>query len=196
MIETNTNNESNGNGAGISLKVAVTDKDGNLTAERCKDGDIFLKNWGLLVAGVLKYMFCKSAGGQYIFQIVNGTTIISQNAEYPRYGGPCNLGRIALGGSKKAATVYDYCAGSEIIQVVPNVPAIANVGNVIKTIFTGTASFEGDVTLAEVSLYVNNPFGGGLIAITRDTFDPVTVTAGGTITVQFEIWWNGMPGGA
>lgn len=191
MVEENKN----GNGSGVGLKIVVKDKDGNVTAERCKDDDIFLKNWGLLVAGWLKYAFLNSAAGSYIFHKTSGETVTITSAIWgyavQRY---VNVGRICLGGSSTAPTVDDYRLGSEITQIVPNIPALVYDGNILKIIFTGTASFEGDVTLSEVGLQVENPLADGTnILITRDIFDSVTVAAGGTITVQFEIWFNGMP---
>ncbi len=185
------------NSSGIGLKIVVKDKDGNITAERCKDDDLFLLNWGLLVAGFLKYSFAREASGPtYIFHKTNGETATVQPTSY-FYNGIThwpNGGRICLGGSSKAPTIHDYRLGSEILQIVPNLPALTNEGNVLKIIFTGTASFAGDANLAEVGLMIENPLlDNAMILVTRDTFDPVTVMAGGTITVQFEIWFNGMP---
>ena len=50
------NNESSegGNGSAVHLTVTVRDAEGRIVAEECKDNDLYLLNWGALIAGVLK----------------------------------------------------------------------------------------------------------------------------------------------
>lgn len=197
IAECAANPSEGGNGAGISLKVTAYDKDGKKTAEVCKDGDLFLKNWAVMIAAILKYGF--NYGGQkaYIFTKEDGQTLYLAGGGMYFYVPQSywyNTGRVVLGSSTAAPTVNDCRLGAPLVEITPNLPVLQNSGNVIKVIFTATASFENQVTVSEVGIKVENPIlHDNWMYITRDTFDPVMVAAGGTITVQFEMWFNGMP---
>lgn len=197
IAECASNLSEGGNGAGIGLKITAYDKDGNKTAEVCKDGDLFLKNWAVMIAATLKYGFNYTGQKSYIFTKEDGQTLyLAAGAAYfyAAHSYWINTGRVVLGSSTALPTINDYRLGAPLIEITPNLPVLQNNGNVIKVIFTATASFENQVTVSEVGIKIENPVSqDSFVYITRDTFDPVTVTAGGTITIQFEMWFNGMP---
>lgn len=193
-----------GNGAGIDLKITVRDKDGRIVNEQCKEGDIYLYNWAVFLAHLLKYGFSgtnskayyairKSDGVQINMSTVN--VYSSNGTGTNQYWG--NNGRISLGSSVQAATIRDYNLAAPVIEVTPSVPLIQQAGNVLKVVVSGTASFSSETTLSECALAVSLPGCQNntdqRVIITRDTFTATTVPAGGTITTQFELWFNGMP---
>ncbi|MDN7025082.1 hypothetical protein FGU65_09310 [Methanoculleus sp. FWC-SCC1] len=192
-----TENAPPGAGSGIALTVTVRDAEGNIIDEKCKNGDLFLRNWGYVIAGLLKYGFNYTGVKDYFYNLPDGTVYKVPDTLYWCAGQSywLNTGRIVLGGSSQAPSVLDYKLGNQLKEVVPNLPALVTDGNIIKIIFTGTASFEVETIVSEVGIKMNNPcvIGGTAIFLTRDTFEAVTVSAGGTITVQFEMWFNGVP---
>jgi hypothetical protein len=196
-----------GNGAGIDLKITVRDRDGKIVNSLCKDGDIYLYNWAVFVASLLKYGFVgsvskqyygirKSDGAQLGFATNNTIATGYQNGSNWRWG---NGGRICLGASSQAATIRDFDLAAPVKEIVASVPILQQDGNTLKVIVSGTASFTSETTLSECALAVCLPWNQSddptinRVIITRDTFTAVTVPAGGTITLQFELWFNAMP---
>jgi hypothetical protein len=63
----------------------------------------------------------------------------------------------------------------------------------IKIVFTATFSFETEQVCSEIGVIIsfkdtgNNTY---YMLIARDTFTPVTVQAGGSITIQYEMVFN------
>jgi hypothetical protein len=192
-----------GNGAGIDLKITVRDKDGRIVNEQCKEGDIYLYNWAVLVASVLKNGFAGQATSKTYYgirqsdgaQLAYTTQWFYRSDTGTLYWG--NNGRICLGSSSQAAAIRDYCLAAPVKEIVPSVPLIQQDGNTLKIVVSGTASFASETMLSECGLAICHPFGTDngtyRMMITRDTFTATTVPAGGTITLQFELWFNAMP---
>lgn len=191
-----------GNGAGIDLKITVRDKDGRIVNEQCKDGDIYLYNWAVFVASILKNGFSGQAVSKTYYGIrqSDGAQLALTTQWFYRsdtgnlwWG---NNGRICLGSSSQAANIRDYCLAAPVKEIVPSVPLIQQDGNTLKIVVSGTASFASETMLSECGLVICHPFTTDTslrMLITRDTFTPTTVPAGGTITLQFELWFNAMP---
>ncbi|RXE56402.1 hypothetical protein ABH15_09975 [Methanoculleus taiwanensis] len=196
------NNESSegGNGSAVHLTVTVRDAEGRIVSEECKDNDLYLLNWGALIAGVLKEAISTSYAQRFKGHDLNGDSYTtgggfwgSPDNSQEDGGGWDNTGRIQFGVSSTPPTIYDFALGNYTAEVQPNAPVILNDGNTIKIVFTGTLSFENSITLSEVAYKVKEPHARVYCILTRDIFTPVTVPAGGSITVQFEYWLNGMP---
>ena len=198
-----TENEGN-NGSAVKLTVSVRDAHGDIIEERCKDDDLYLMNWGVLIATMLQTGINTGAGNPFRGFDLSGNSFFC-GTSWASFGNPTgstafntcsadNKGRVMFGVSGVAPTLNDYRNGNNMLSVSPNAPTIINDGNVMKIIFTATAAVENEITLSECAYYVILPTAGEKTAIlTRDTFEPVTVPAGGSITVSFEYWLNGVP---
>jgi hypothetical protein len=201
MIEAiNNENNEGGNGSTVVLTVTVRDAEGRIVSEECKDNDLYLLNWGALIAGVLKEAISTSYAQRFKGHNLDGDSYTTGGGFWGSVsntnedgGGWDNTGRIQFGVSSTPPTIYDYKLGNYTAEVQPNAPVILNDGNVIKIVFTGTLSFENEITLSEVAYKVLEPHARVDCILTRDIFTPVTVPAGGSITVQMEFWLNGMP---
>lgn len=203
-----------GGGSGIDLYISVKDKNGQIVHEQCKNGDLYLYNWGAIIASFLKNGFVSSATKNYFIirrdeiqvaypgHIHGSMTNYSgsstyRNAIYQTWSG---YGRIVLGGSSLPPSVRDFELGIPIMEIVPLLPAIESEGNTLKVIITGTALFDIQTVIAEAGLSITPPWWGQQqqttpqnTLITRDIFDPATIPAGGSVTIRFELWFNAMP---
>lgn len=194
---------SEGNGAGIDLKITVRDKDGRIVSEQCKEGDIYLYNWACLIATILKFGFTGTTSKHY-FAIQRTGVQVSATAQSNNIYG-CNSGtymwwanggKICLGSSSQAPTIRDFDLASNVTQIPSVAPIISSEGNTLKIVISATASFASETTLTECGILIHLPWSAGQsypAMITRDTFPAVTVPAGGTMTTQFELWFNAMP---
>lgn len=192
-------------GAGITLKVTAKDKDGNILSEECKDGDLYLRNWGLLLCNWLRIAINTSYAESYKpFNISGDTWVLSsQNRFYAdpppqsnhTNGGWGNQARVRVGSSQVAPDVMQYDCLNYINEVIPTAPAISNDGNTIKLVFTAVVPVSNETTFAETALKIRDPMAsnGNYLCITRDNFTPVIIPAGGSLTLQYEFWFNAMP---
>ena len=195
----NSEIEPSGNGSGIDLRVTVRDKDGRIINEQCKEGDLYLLNWMVLMANFFKCGLDGTTGNKYYYYIQRtqaqlshcGPFYYTSNGDYW-----ANTGKIVLGSSQQPPGLRDFDIAVPVKEITPSVPVISSVGNVLKVIVSGTASFTSETVVGEAGLQVAFPDITNAThpaLITRDIFDPVTVPAGGSITLQFELWFNGMP---
>lgn len=192
-------------GAGVDLKITAFDKNGVMVQEVCKEGDIYLKNWVLFLSSMFKEGINNLYPDTYkiITPDYNTATIGGLFGSDPaavtgstgQYNWQ-NSGKIQLGTSTEAATISDYCLMGLVKEIQPGAPSLINDGNILKIIIGGTASFETETTLAECGIKIRSPYDANsstYMLLTRDTFDAVTVPTGGSLTIQFELWFNGMP---
>lgn len=195
-------NEGN-NGSGVKLIIWVRDAHGNIVGERSKDDDLYLMNWGVLIATMLQVGINTGVGTPFRGHDTSGSSYFS-GSRWGAFGQPSgssynsagadNTGRVMFGVSAVPPTLEDYKNGNNMITVSPNAPVITNEGNIMKISFTATAPVENEITLSECAYYVKSPVNGyPTVILTRDIFDPVTVPAGGSLTVLFEFWLNGVP---
>lgn len=191
--------EPTGNGSGIDLRVTVRDKDGRIINEQCKEGDLYLNNWMALIALIFKCGLDGISGNKYYYYL---SPTQAQNAHCGRFFGShnssawANAGRAVLGSSQQPASRNDIAIAVPVIEVQPSVPVISSEGNILKLILSATASFASETMVGEAGLKISMPdiqSTAHPVMVTRDTFDIVTVPAGGSITLQFELWFNGMP---
>jgi len=189
-----------GNGSGIDLRVTVRDANGEIVHQECKEGDLYLYNWAVWLVGILKFGFNAMVSTKYYYGLRRDNTQRSgygyveavANGDYWAGGG-----KIQIGSSTQPASILDFAIAVPVSEITPGVPVIVSTGNVVKVIISGTASFASQTVVSEAGLvltdldYSNNSTYKTLV--TRDTFTAVTVPAGGSITLQFELWFNGMP---
>lgn len=188
-----------GNGSGIDLRVTVRDKDGKIINEQCKEGDLYLYNWAVWLMNFLKYGFNgKVTTKTYYGLRRDNTQLTTTGSVYPVNNGNwwAGGGKIQLGSSQQVASILDFAIAVPVQEITPGVPVIVSAGNVVKVIISGTASFVSQTIVSEAGLVLSDPNStgnGNKSLVTRDTFTPVSVPAGGSITLQFELWFNGMP---
>jgi len=190
-----------GNGSGIDLRVTVRDKDGRIVNEQCKEGDLFLYNWVVALMNLIKYGFMGTANNHGYYGIdQSGLQFSTIGYGYPSVSSGRNWGgggRIVLGSGTQAATIRDYCIAIPVATIIPGAPSVSSLGNVLKITITGVATFAADTLISEAGISLAHIHwgnsGNGYSLVTRDTISPVTAPAGGSLTIQFELWFNGMP---
>lgn len=188
----------------LRYKLEVRDSEGNLIGVRAKENDMFTANFGAWLAAIFKLGFAKDSATTYTAIDENGnartfgnysTTTDDVDRGSPMHVDFGNAFRVAIGSSTAAPTVNDIALGAEITRVQANMPQVVadpTTGE-LKIIFSASFSFESEQTVAEIGVFFkardtgNNTF---YILVARDTFDPVTVSAGGSVTIQYEWVFN------
>lgn len=190
----------------IRLHVTAKDAAGNVIAHQIKDNDIFLWNWIVFLAQFFKMQFAPSDSTVYQWVNIEGTPRNTQ----PQYlfGGSDSPGqtawhfngmwRIQIGSGSDAPAITDYCLQTYVKEVQPTIPDIVFpiAGNVLKLVMSSTFTFTAETVCAETAIrgiggFTNTFAVADQYLLTRDTFTPVTVPAGGTITLQHELLFNG-----
>ena len=188
-----------GNGSGIDLRVTVRDANGRIVNEQCKEGDLYLLNWMYLMASFFKTGLDGVTGNKYYYATMRNQTQFSHCGQFYyclNADAWANAGKIVLGSSQQPPTIRDFDIAVPVKEITPSVPVISSTGNTIKVIVSGTASFTSETVVGEAGLMIYSPCIQSLSypnLVTRDIFTPVTVPAGGSITLQFELWFNAMP---
>ncbi|WP_290624627.1 hypothetical protein [Archaeoglobus sp. UBA230] len=188
----------------MRYKLVVKNADGEVVGVREKDNDMFTANFGAWLAAIFKLGFTKDSATTYTAIDENGTARTlgnySSNSDYVNRASPihCDWGnqfRVAIGSSTSAPTVNDIALGAEVARVQANMPQVVadpSTGE-LKIIFSATFSFDQEQTVSEIGVFFyardknNNGFN---ILVARDTFEPVTVSAGGSVTIQYEWVFN------
>lgn len=182
--------------SGITLKVKAFDTEGNITAEECKENDLFLWNWGVFIAQFFKMQFQYSDPTVYQFTDINGTVRNTSATGMCGYNsGQWNdTSRVQIGSGTNAPSITDYNLQQFIAEVIPNLPDVVVSGNTLKVVFAATFPFSSETTVAETGIKMGDCLVDGYpFLITRDTFTPVTVSAGGSLSLQYELWFNATP---
>lgn len=199
----------------IRLSIKTYDAAGKLLTDETKENDIFLYNWAVLLANLLKASFCSQIAGVYTWRNLDGTEKQTVQGEFSgaasiynhttSFRAPnvtdspmANLGFIQIGGGNNAPLISDFCLQTFIAEATPTPPMIVTVGNVIKIIFSTTFSFPAETVIGETGIRLAGGISQDLTAagkylITRDIFTPATVPQNGTVTIQHELWLNGTP---
>jgi hypothetical protein len=185
----------------IRLHITAKDAAGNVIAHQIKENDIFLWNWAVLIAQFLKLQFAPSDATTYGYKNTAGTA--KTTAAPSMYGISYTVDwksswRIQIGSGSNAPAITDYCLQSFVKEVQPTIPdiVIPQSGNVLKLVFSSTFTFTAETVCAETAIKASGCLENSIAAtadylLTRDTFTPVTVPAGGTITLQHELLFNG-----
>ncbi|MDI9610468.1 MAG: hypothetical protein QFX36_03980 [Archaeoglobales archaeon] len=194
--------------ASLKLKVEAMDEKGNIIAERCKDGDLFTKNWGAFMAGTLKLLFNSLHSNTYIAIAENGTAYYfgQDGNTYSDYGWrscpitQCdgkpifNQSVLAVGSGIAQPTIDDYKLKAELARTPASAPTLLIENNTIKIRFSATFSFSSQQTVSEAGIYLylycTISRDRSYFLVARDVFNPVQVPAGGSITIIYEIVFN------
>jgi len=189
-----------GKGSILRIVGIVKDAEGNEVSRFTKDNDIFLWNFAVLIAQYLKQNFIPTDPTVYSFVSVDGVTRTTTKDQFPGSGGALadNINskwRVQIGGGATGAAITDYCLVSGIQEVVPTLPEIIVDGSILKIAFSSTFAFAAQTVVSETSIKANGAITNSdtPYIITRDTFTQQTVPAGGSITIQHELWFNGTP---
>jgi hypothetical protein len=185
-------------GSILRLIGTVKDADGRIVSHFVKDNDIYLWNWAVFWAQLFKMNFCPNDTTQYGYKSVDGvarTTVWS--TVYGQGNGNTmeSTWKVQIGGASTAPAVTDYVLGSGIQEVTPTLPEIINDGNILKVVFSSTFAFSSQTVVSEIAIKANYVIrnDNAPYLLTRDTFTAQTVPAGGSITLQHELWFNGTP---
>lgn len=189
---------------GIKLHISVKDADGAIISETCKNNDLYLWNFAVMITHWIKRWNKISDPTSYQYTDINGTvqTITSGThvwASHNYDGYNYNIGnwgntlRAVLGSGSTPPVITDYCLNQQVAEAVPTSVALVTAGNVIKQLFSATFPMAEETIGAEIGLRMKMMDNVGTVLITRDIFVPVTIPAGGSLTVQYEFWWNGTP---
>lgn len=195
--------------ASLKLKVEAKDEKGDIIAERCKDGDLFTKNWGAFMAGTLKLLFNSLHSNTYMAIDENGTAYYfgqdanNTSSDYLWRSCPItqvnvkpilNQSVLAVGSGIAQPTINDYKLKAELARAPASAPTLLIENNTIKIRFSATFSFASQQTVSEagiyLNLYCNTNLDRAYFLVARDVFNPVQVPAGGSITIIYEIVFN------
>lgn len=187
----------------IRLHITAKDAAGNVIAHQIKENDIFLWNWAVLIAQFLKMQFAPMDATTYAYKNTAGTTLSTAYSQFfgyrlsPNYDWKSTW-RIQIGSGSNAPAITDYALQTFVKEVQPTIPdiVIPQSGNLLKLVFSSTFTFTAETVCAETAIKASGCLASGVAAaqdfiLTRDTFTPVTVPAGGTITLQHELLFNG-----
>lgn len=193
-------------GAILALKITTRNAEGEIIAEEYKENDIYLWNWAVFLAQILKLQFAPLDATTYGYKSTQGTARVTTNANLNgnndpgnNWGSDCGgLWRVQIGGGTNAPAITDYSLQTWIKEVQPTIPDIVTATPILKIVFSSTFSFTADTTVSETAVKATGMITSGITSaddyiLTRDIFTPVTVPAGGTVTLQHELWFNGTP---
>lgn len=185
----------------MMLDIRAFDAEGKEIFREYKEDDLFLWNWGCYLAHWLKRSINTSDGTLYGAKDENGNDVnfgdfFHTSDDYSSYvGNWANSLKAAVGGGSVAPAITDYQLGQKWQEVMPTAPKLIVTGSILKILFSASFPFAAETICSEVGLVMKGAYGtsAARFFMTRDTFTPVTVPAGGSLTVQFELWFNGTP---
>jgi len=190
-------------GAIVALKITTRNAAGEIIAEEYKKDDIYLWNWAVLLAQILKLQFAPMDTTTYAYKNTAGTAKVTTatylNGRQNRWGTSFEgMWKVQIGSGSNVPAITDYALQTWVKEVQPTIPDLVTLGNVVKIVFSSTFSFTAETICAETAIKATGCLSSTIDAasdfiITRDTFTPVTVPAGGTVTLQHELWFNGTP---
>jgi len=201
----------------VKLRVEVRDKDGSLIDVREKEGDLILDNFRDWLAAILSPRFEWSAvtgvniTGKEIYaslvdeggvacdvpavgvrtigtgdsQVINFLGIAGYDAITPSWLGV----QISIGTSTVAPTRGDYKLGAEVARATPTQTVGADyISWAVSIVLEAAADIaEAGLSLTCFDVAVGTYLGRGIFFLFRDTFTPVSVPAGGTISVTYTL---------
>jgi len=186
-------------GSIIRLIATARDANGQIISTQTKDNDIYLWAWAVLITQMLKIQFAPDAATTYGFTNLSGVSKTTTNNFFAgvTQSDYANTWRVQVGSSSKVPAISDYALTAYLMEAQPTQPEIVVAGQILKIVFSTTFQFQTETIVAEIGIRGYNAFTTPNIAenylLTRDTITPVTVPAGGTVTLQHELWFNGTP---
>lgn len=188
--------------SGITLNIKAMDVAGTVIHEDCRENDLYLWNWAIVWAQFFKLQFNQADTTVYEWQNTAGvakTTVFNDLLGAYHYGSThiyygMDRGRVQIGSGQTPPTILDYALEAKVAEVPPSPPVVITDGDVVKVLFTATFTFQEETPCGEVGISLRESFiPNEEILITRDIFSPVTVPSGGSLSLQYELWFNGTP---
>lgn len=194
----------------LAILVKGFDEDGNVITEEYKKNDLYLWNFGVFLTHWIKRWNNTSDPTTYQYTDITGTVRTISGAVYSSHnmnsyydpgsyeGNWANSLKAIVGSNDTPPMITDYQLYAEVAEALPTAPALITSGSILKQLFSATFPMSSETVCAEIGLKMKSQDrgegnAGYYTLITRDVFAPVTVPAGGSLTVQFEFWWNGTP---
>ena len=190
----------------VKLHILVHDKDGKLVKEKFIDNDMYLDQWGAIIAALFKNLgngtyslsttySCKNSGGT---AVTLGGVAGTGNSPFfaTALEGLAGQLKVAIGTGGAAAAHSDYWLQTPISggQGYPSSVSESNPsGNILYVSFSVTITLAAGATVSEavVQLIVLDSAGAQKgLAITHDVFTGVAVPAGGSITLNYTFQYN------
>jgi len=188
----------------LKLKIEVRDKEGKIVAVRKRESDIILNNFKTMLTWLMvpyeKIAVNVYRGGALVnfagtsrtMAIWGNRTIgtgIGLNFTGCHYDPEFEIGvRIRIGTSMFTPTRDDYKLGSEVTYGTPTKTTGADY---ISWAISFTLPTAQDIAEAGLSSFYQLSFGGSSLweefLLFRDTFTPISVPAGGTISVTYTL---------
>jgi hypothetical protein len=190
----------------VHLEIIVRNKEGKIIETRKQEGDIYLDQWGAIIAALFKNcgngtysgsttFSCKDTGGTA--RTLGGA---ASSGNSPLFAsaleGPSGSVQVAIGTGTNAAAHTDYALQTPISGATAYPSSITESnpsGNILYVSFsvTITLSAAAAVTEAIVTLVVYDSSGTSrTLAITHDVFSAVNVPASGSITLNYTLQFN------
>ena len=193
-------------GSVLKLDITAHDADGREIAHICKDNDLYLWNFAVMIAHWIKRWNKTADPVTFQYTDITGTvrTITAATHVWASHnidgstdnndGHWANTLRAILGSGSTPPTILDSALEQQVAEAVPTNVSLITAGNILKQLFSATFPMAEETIASEIGLRMKTMDNlGGTVLLTRDIFTPVTVPAGGSLTVQYEFWWNGTP---
>lgn len=195
----------------LRIIVKTFDEHGKKLTEVTKDNDIFLWNWGAIMAAYIKANFKPEIAGTFPWKNIEGVVRTTPPNHWGGvygyiYSSSSNGCRdtmfVQIGSGTTAPAISDHKLETFVAEATPTPPEVITLGNLIKITFTTTFNFPAETQIAETGIRADGfgviavqtpPTAADRLLITRDTFTPATVPANGTVSIQHELWLNGTP---
>jgi hypothetical protein len=190
----------------VKLHILVHDKDGKLVKEKFIDNDMYLDQWGAIIAALFKNLGNGTYAGSTTYSCKNTTGAavtlggVASTGNSPFFAaaleGLTNSLLVSIGDSTQAAAHTDYgLVGTNRGTAYPASIAESNPsGNILYVSFSVTITLGGTgytITEAIVQIIVLDSAGAQkTLAITRDVFTGIPVPANGSITLNYTFQYN------
>lgn len=193
------------NSSTVKLHIVVHDKDGKFVSEKFIDNDMYLDQWGALIAALFKNLCsgtnaaattfsCKDSGGSAL--TLGGASSNNSPLFATALEGLTQELLVAIGTGTNGAAHGDYWLQTPISGATAYPSSITESnpsGNILYISFSVTITLSGANTVSEavVMLVVLNSAGSQKgIAITHDVFTGVAVPSSGSITLNYTFQFN------
>lgn len=184
--------------SGAQLVITVKDKDGNITGQQVKECDLYLDQWGAMIASLLKYSINSADSTVYACKDTSGAALNlgGSNASYGDAWGTISAStlRVQIGTAGSGPAHTDYADAVSVTPVgTPSVPQVTVSGNQLIITFSCSISpTSTPVTITEAVIYVSVYNSAGATkqaAFTHDLFS-VAVGSSGSITLAYSFTFN------
>lgn len=193
------------NSSAVKLHIVVHDKNGKFVSEKFIDNDMYLDQWGAIIAALFKNLgnatytlsttySCKNSAGTSI--LLGGVNTNNSPFMASALEGLVGQLKVAVGTGTNAAVHTDYWLQTPVTGASAYPAAVTETnpsGSILYVSFSATITIAAGaaVTEAIVTLIVlsSTAVQQG-VSITHDVFSVVNVPAGGSITLNYTFQFN------